>query len=423
MNSVLQVLAQQAIIRDFYLNGQHNKHCRVANAVAKSDACAALETELQALVNRSKLEKTKKTSRAKRGPGVIEAWGLERDSNFLPRYGCLWLRPWCPAQYSTPRQTKARSRTRSGSADVLQPNEKEHAPVENGCISCELELVIKDMYCGTNARQPLVLNYFLFSTWKNCPHLSGYMQQDAHEFFSFVVNAVHGDIQETNSEKCKCVMHAAFGGMLCSQITCSECNAISKSYEQFFDLSIDCPSQNDASWPTTELATKRNVSSPRRGILTRGLSFNAPPITLESLIQKFLAPETLTAAILCESCNSRKENCSKRMRLDSLPPILCFHIKRFKAGTTPANAQKSDQTVTFPIRLDMSKFVTNQDDPNLYDLCAVIQHTGNIDSGHYFCFILHFGVWYRCDDVFIRRVYLSEVLSSQAYMLFYTRRL
>jgi len=176
-------------------------------------------------------------------------------------------------------------------------------------------------------------------------------------------------------------------------------------------------------------ASKPSQGSPRRNMLTRGLSFNAPPITLHSMLESFLAPETLGAAIQCERCQSKNENCSKRLRLKTLPSVLCFHIKRFKAGTSPANAQKSDQAITFPMKdLDMMKFLSPEDgkypsgEKILYDLVGLVQHTGNIDSGHYISFIRHHGNWYRCDDVFVWRVSEVDVKNAQGYMLFYQRQ-
>ncbi|GBG33614.1 Ubiquitin carboxyl-terminal hydrolase family protein [Hondaea fermentalgiana] len=584
MNSVLQVLAQQPNVRDYFLSGEHNSICSVARAIRNSPECQTLDRTLHAVLSRARDEleakakaareekidtknepTTSKTGkrnapqsrkapsrskRRKKPVNVLRTWAQERDGVFLARYGITWLRPWSSYAEITQKRNESSdavdSSSTSGGLDLPSfaaapstTNGGDAGPaaatglpasldpkIALGCIGCELEAMIKDMYCGTLMTQPILLNHFLYSTWQHAPWLSGYMQQDAHEFFSFVVNSAHSasgkpdnDVvrirRDGTRELCDCVMHGTFGGILCSQIQCSACGEVSKSFEPFLDISLDCPTEQDAesasgagtkesgskdqaqagraeddkdkdvdestesppsspvkssnednvapsstssevkdstktmagngsgtqcnggangstkkasapivAAPTASTSNANPSPSARGGVLMRGLSFFAPPITLESMIEKFLAPEMLMAAIECGKCKTRKDKCSKRLRLTSLPPVLCFHIKRFKTNAQTGMAQKSDQSIVFPdTGLDLSKLIEDGDrNPQLFDLCGVVQHTGNIDSGHYFCFILHHGCWYKCDDVFVYRVSRQDVLASQAYMLFYTRR-
>lgn len=606
MNSVLQVLAQQPLIRDFCLSDSHNRRCRIAHRARRQPENMPLRAQLFELLRKHQVEilsyntaqaaekqlsleqakeiergralpepqsggKKQPRSRKRKAPGrVLDAWGLLQNGNLAARYASAWLRPWCPPELlqtrpseqedplaileaqklaqeasssPAPRTNSSNNSISNGSSssstsggssgnvayDVRSNNaqdgstagdcDRDVEEIDNGCIACELEIMVKDLYCGPNTRSPLVLNHFVYSTWQQSPILSGYMQQDAHEFFSFVINSAHAAYEElktkangsnlakklcpaptppsdphhANKDMCDCIMHRVFGGMLCSQITCSGCGAVSESFEPFFDISLDCPAGTPADaltpsptssrgkrkvtgsfdsspcsssgsasltvmtssaasssslsspkskGPTPLAATaaagnkgyllhQRSIGSPRRDMLTRGLSFNAPPIPLQTLLRNFLAPETLTAAFSCIHCPSKRENCSKRLQLKRLPPVICFHIKRFKAGISPSAAQKSDQAITFPAKgLDMSEYIMRDKDsagshslePLLYDLCGVVQHTGNISAGHYVCFVLHHGNWYRCDDVFVRRVIEYEVLDSQAYMLWYQKR-
>lgn len=61
---------------------------------------------------------------------------------------------------------------------------------------------------------------------------------------------------------------------------------------------------------------------------------------------------------------------------------------------------------------------------NIYDLYAVCNHTGNMNSGHYtaFCRNLRDGQWYSYDDTQVNPITASEVITKGAYMLFYSRR-
>ena len=55
-----------------------------------------------------------------------------------------------------------------------------------------------------------------------------------------------------------------------------------------------------------------------------------------------------------------------------------------------------------------------------YHLCAVSNHHGTMNSGHYisYCKPLQGDVWYQCDDKTVTRL-RAPVKTSTAYLLFY----
>ena len=61
---------------------------------------------------------------------------------------------------------------------------------------------------------------------------------------------------------------------------------------------------------------------------------------------------------------------------------------------------------------------------NMYDLYAVCNHTGNMNSGHYtaFCRNHRDSQWYCYDDTQVNPISENEVVTKGAYMLFYSRR-
>ena len=58
----------------------------------------------------------------------------------------------------------------------------------------------------------------------------------------------------------------------------------------------------------------------------------------------------------------------------------------------------------------------------LYDLFAVVNHSGNLGGGHYTAFVLRQGQWYLFNDSQVQTVRESQVQSSSAYILFYRLR-
>lgn len=58
-----------------------------------------------------------------------------------------------------------------------------------------------------------------------------------------------------------------------------------------------------------------------------------------------------------------------------------------------------------------------------YRLCAVIEHRGPVDSGHFVCFRRgnKADQWLYTSDVIVETVTLTQVLLASPYLLFYER--
>lgn len=58
----------------------------------------------------------------------------------------------------------------------------------------------------------------------------------------------------------------------------------------------------------------------------------------------------------------------------------------------------------------------------LYDLVAVVNHSGSMAQGHYTAFAKELGRWFEFDDTWVSEVKEEDVLASEAYILFYFQR-
>ena len=60
---------------------------------------------------------------------------------------------------------------------------------------------------------------------------------------------------------------------------------------------------------------------------------------------------------------------------------------------------------------------------NEYSLAATINHSGNLDSGHYWAVVRDekSKTWFSCDDTSVKKVSMNSADSSSAYVLFYVR--
>lgn len=130
-----------------------------------------------------------------------------------------------------------------------------------------------------------------------------------------------------------------------------------------------------------------------------------------------------------------KRNATKVLLISKAPHILTIHLKRFTHGLMKLNGH-----VTFQDKLDLRPFL----DPRcpdkescIYRLIGVVEHSGTMRSGHYVAYIrgpeaedyqkadndghCSESTWYRISDTFVRKLSLSEVLQSEAYLLFYEK--
>lgn len=323
------------------------------------------------------------------------------------------------------------------------------------------------------------------------------------------------------------IVQTLFSGTLQSDVVCRTCNNSSPTLEKFYDISLDVDrltrpastrrsrAQSPAVENGIDHANASNAPGSRVSLANSGLGLyrthgrvrdeeslgatdivNAPTDknkpsgeyapglsdneldsanTLHECLSRFTEPELLGASckMHCIRCGSRQE-AMKQMSIRTLPPVVCFHFKRFEqsfASMRRSEMIKIDTPVEFPTNgLDLSAFLTsevlrkrketsyalaattvqtavaaamkerlrasrdageriNNALPHevqdaTYDLFAVVNHTGKIDSGHYTALVRRQGQWFRCDDEKVSRVGNpgDTVRSKEAYLVFYLQR-
>mmetsp|Transcript_5901 Transcript_5901/g.22384 ORF Transcript_5901/g.22384 Transcript_5901/m.22384 type:complete len:2668 (-) Transcript_5901:111-8114(-) len=103
--------------------------------------------------------------------------------------------------------------------------------------------------------------------------------------------------------------------------------------------------------------------------------------------------------------HKKKVNAFRRTYIKKLPPVLIFHLKRFEFHISSMTSTKLNDKIQFPETLDMYPYTIegvaeseeweNRDefkkmDPNYYhySLVGVLVHSGGVNSGHYYSFIM-----------------------------------
>ncbi|KAJ3516520.1 hypothetical protein NLJ89_g1070 [Agrocybe chaxingu] len=233
---------------------------------------------------------------------------------------------------------------------------------------------------------------FLATTWKASSELSGYAQQDAHEFFICALNQIHLTSRGFTNVSCNCIIHSTFAGQLQSDVKCERCGNITTTVDPMLDISLELKGKGG------EVASAEN--------------------TLGACLRRFTQPEKLgQKEYSCAKCGKGAHEASKRLSIRKLPPVLSFQFKvRFEHKTNDkSSARKIDAAIRFPASLNMAPYTTlamkdtvkEQGGPASavgpdamydYDLFAVINHEGQINNGHYTNFARFDDEWYRFDD-------------------------
>eukprot|EP00890_Picochlorum_soloecismus_P001651 jgi/Picsp_1/2487/NSC_00719-R1_ubiquitin carboxyl-terminal len=99
------------------------------------------------------------------------------------------------------------------------------------CVECELDAVISDIFSG--GRAPYSPTNFLHTWWMMAGgSLSGYKQQDSHEFFLFILQMLTGHPRS--------VATSLFIGHVQSEISCGSCGSVkSTQCDEFSHVSLD----------------------------------------------------------------------------------------------------------------------------------------------------------------------------------------
>jgi ubiquitin carboxyl-terminal hydrolase 22/27/51 len=326
------------------------------------------------------------------------------------------------------------------------------------CLACELDYLFAEVYSGTGA--PYAPYHFLYSMWRHADNLAGYDQQDAHEFLISTLNGLHkhsgGVSTGAAAGSCRCIVHQVFAGRLRSDLTCLRCGNTSTAIDPFFDISLDLPkARPNARQGVVGVGVgiggvggvgSSGGGSSGGGVQAVGDDSLVPPsaametdeedeCNLHACLRRFTQAERLGSAeaFRCQGCDNTYQESTKQLSMESLPLVLCFHLKRFKQDT--ASSSKIDTHIRYPFVLDMSAYVSStivsqrlgreppSAPPELYELFAVVDHKGKIDNGHFVCFVRHESRWFKCDDATITPTQPHHIARSKgSYLLFYMRR-
>ncbi|OLY84502.1 Ubiquitin carboxyl-terminal hydrolase 2 [Smittium mucronatum] len=344
---------------------------------------------------------------------------------------------------------------------------------------CEFSSVIDQLWNSqSTSLSPLAL---INSIKKAIPMFKGSDQQDAQEFASHFLDAIHNTLNTTKSlphkkknnngllhhsgkskelikfeEKEKerkfellpdleqveikwneyidlnwSIVSSIFQGQLQSRLICANCGYQSSSYSPFTDLSVPIPLPSRTGGGVRQGATGQSPKIYNK-------NYSNLTVDISDCLSRFVEPEYLDKdnEWLCSNCNQKSE-AKKTIMISKLPLVLILHIKRFSYDGIFRD--KVDAMVTYPLRgLDLTPYCIpalsennsrnhggqyQTDNKNMYHLYGVVNHMGSLGGGHYTSSV-YSGIrneWNYFNDTRVSSISERNVISPAAYLLFFVR--
>ena len=272
----------------------------------------------------------------------------------------------------------------------------------NACITCSVDNIFQNFYTATS-HEGFGMSNLLIAAWYKNKSLAGFQEQDAHEFWQFLLNEFHSDYerviknaQRTLPNPCECITHTSFFGELQSSIKCLACESVTKTVDPVIDLSL-------------EIKNKKNSDQ----------------LTLYDCLDLFTLDEKLDVMYTCQKCGD-KTKAIKSLKIKTIPPVLSIQLKRFEHKLSSDQFSKIETLVKVPLFLNLTKYCENQpdggdiDSDKFFELFAVICHIGSVHTGHYIVYVKDGnGQWFKFDDSVITTVSQEEVSNANSYLLYY----
>ncbi|KAG6850667.1 hypothetical protein H0H93_010395 [Arthromyces matolae] len=302
-----------------------------------------------------------------------------------------------------------------------------------GLVTRTFEILLKDMFAKKHSVIKERLTRCLGMVRSMDRQYEGWHQHDSQEFLTFLLDKIHEDMNRVLTKPVETPLTAEqeqelefrdprkaideewikwrnsndsiivdlFQGQFKNRLQCLTCRRTSTTYNAFSILQLSIP-------------------------------YSRSTVTLQDCLSGLFRQEELRGDNRwdCPSCKGKRD-ATQRLSLARLPPVLVIHLKRFQ--TSGSSAGKIDTLVQCPTKNleflaspDMPDEFGPSSDPRTqigpykYDLYAVTNHRGELNSGHYTAYVQLGGDWRSISDERISAL-STPVVTNEAYVLFYKR--
>jgi ubiquitin carboxyl-terminal hydrolase 8 len=247
-------------------------------------------------------------------------------------------------------------------------------------------------------------------------NFTGFGQNDTQEFLMLLIDSLHDSLSrevnitisgEVKNDTDKMALEAMktwklhfndsyseivalFYGQYVSTISSLEGEVLSRNYDPFCYLTVPIPQET-----------------------------GTVPISLLDCFNLFTQDETMEEDIKYKHPKTGDEiNFKRQFLFWSLPKILIVCLKRFDNSR-----RKITANIDIPIEnLDLSNYLRGYNNRAVYNLIGVSNHTGGLGGGHYYSYCKgENGTWYEFNDTNVSKISRENIITPNAYVLFYKK--
>jgi ubiquitin carboxyl-terminal hydrolase 8 len=252
----------------------------------------------------------------------------------------------------------------------------------------------------------------VISKRKNRDEFSGMEQNDANDYFYFLIESFHNSLNKLDSiihfEKSK----YNFINEYIENIEKTDYSVIPILFNSCLIYNYINLQNNNKEFHKIEHGYTIELSIPKQS------NRENKEITIYDCFDETFKDDILEKenAWFDDKTNTKKD-VIKQTKICYLPQILVIHLKRWVNYT-----HKNTNLIQCPSILDLTPYLFDNDIYKSYELTGIINHTGNIFGGHYFSYVKKQNEWFCCDDTNTRKMSEKEIINSSNYCLFFRRK-
>jgi len=252
------------------------------------------------------------------------------------------------------------------------------------------------------------------SKYKNNDMFVGFSQNDVSEFLLFIVNCFHTalsrEIKITVSGKIENDTDAL--AKKCFEMIQQ---MYTKDYSEIWNIFYAIQVSNIKRVDNDKILSQNPESY---FVINLPIPPNNKKPSLLDCFDKYIESELIEN--YADETTNEEVAINKNIMFWSFPNILTIDLKRFNGIY-----KKNNICIDFPINdLDLSKYVVGYNKNKfIYDLYGICNHSGGLSGGHYTSYVKNAnGKWYHFNDTTITEINESNLVSSNAYVLFYRKK-